>query len=393
MIAGMRRALGLACVVGVFGGWTLPCAAQVASLSWSAPRGCPDQASVAARLTALPAEPARRDLKVRARVQRVGRARYALKLVLRAADYHAERRLESTSCTSVTDAAVWLVAVALDPSASTGSITPLSTGSDPSEVRPPAAAPGPASTGQPEPPSVASADVRATSPATAAAASRAPGEPSSDGSAPPASATRAVPMAASASTAPVSHSAGGAPWRVDWAALPRWWRAGLFGGVWSAALPAPQASLGGRVGLGIGGFYTELRGAAELPRARPLADSTEVRFATQDLGLALCAQWGARVRGGPCATASALRTKGSTRGAPEASDQVLPWGAAGVSLELGFRPVGGLEIMFETGAQLPISARPRFTVEGVGEVAVAAPVTVYARLGLGFRSTDAAREQ
>src|SRR4051794_24416749 len=101
MIRGIRRAAGLACFVAVYGCWTLPCAAQVAALSWSAPRGCPDQANVAERLSALQSETARRDLRVRARIERAGRARYLLKLVLRAANYHAERRLESTSCTSV----------------------------------------------------------------------------------------------------------------------------------------------------------------------------------------------------------------------------------------------------------------------------------------------------
>ncbi|MEY4509851.1 MAG: hypothetical protein RLZZ450_1973, partial [Pseudomonadota bacterium] len=184
-----------------------------------------------------------------------------------------------------------------------------------------------------------------------------------------------------------------APWRVDWASLPRWWRAGVFGGLWSAGLPAPQLSVGARLGFGISALYAELRAAAELARGRRLSDATEARFATQDLGLALCAQWGHRVLGGPCVTAAVLRTTGGSRAVPDAREQVLPWSAAGVAVALGWRVLGGLEIMVETGVQLPLSARPRFTVEGVGEVAVAAPANVYARLGLGFRSTGVGREQ
>jgi len=421
MIRGTRRATVLACVAAVCCCcWTLPSAAQVATLSWSAPRGCPDQTNVAARLTALQTETARRDLRVRARVQRVGAARYVLKLVLRATDYHAERRLESTSCTSVVDAAIWLIAVALDPSQSTGSVASPSSDASASQLRSaPQAPPGP--TGEPGLPSATSVKTPPASASAATEALRSPGEASADGSAPqPPSTTQVAPTtavavptaaapaptaAAPASTVDASENAGRAPWRVDWARLPRWWRAGLFGGVWSAALPAPQASIGARLGFGISAFYAELRGAAELPRAQPVPDlrsraedpgastTAEVRFATQDLGLALCSQWGDRTRVGPCITASALRTSGSMQGAPEANHQVLPWGAAGVSLELGFRPVGRLELMLDTGVQLPISARPRYTVEGVGEVAVAAPVSVYARLGLGFRSTDVAREQ
>jgi len=385
MIRGTHRAAVWACVVAVCCCcWTLPSAAQVATLSWSAPRGCPDKAYVAAQLIARQRQPLRRDLKVRARVQRAARARYVLWLVLHADDYHAERRLESKSCSSVTDAALWLIAVALDPNLSAGPVEPV-----PPSAAPLTQAPPTTTVDRPAAPASTGAD-RSQSPSVA----RADGPPSA-----PASATETTAMAvvvtpaAPATTQPAARGAGRAPWRVDWSALPRWWRAGLFGGVWSAALPAPQASVGARLGLGLGVLYAELRGALELPREQRVADASAVRFATQDLGLALCSQWGDRVRAGPCATATALRTTGSTRGETESDEQALPWGAAGVSLELGFRPVRGLEIMLETGVQLPISARPRFTVPGVGEVAVASPVTVYARLGLGFRSTDAAREQ
>jgi hypothetical protein len=229
------------------------------------------------------------------------------------------------------------------------------------------------------------------SPSPAAASSDSVPQPSTTGTEP--TATFVATAAPTASAVPRAVQARRAPWRVDWATLPRWWRAGVFGGIWSAALPGPQASVGARLGVGISVLYAELRAAAELARGRRLSDATEARFATQDVGLALCAQWGGAVRAGPCATATVLRSTGGSRSVPDANDRALPWSAAGISVQLGWRALAGLELMFETGVQLPLSARPRFTVEGIDEVALAAPVSVYARLGLGFRSTDVAREQ
>lgn len=389
MIRGTRRAAVLVgfVVVGCCC-WTLPSAAQVATLDWSAPHGCPDTAYVEQRLAATHVEKERRDLRVRARIQRVARSAYVLRLVLRANDLHAERRLQATSCKSVTDAAIWLVAVALSPDPQVRSETvakmdaalpPPAVSLDESAAR--ASETGPVSPSRAhlaEGPSTSSPTSQRTGTAEAVA-------PAPIASATPEPTTRAAPQ--------LSYPARRAPWRIDWAALPRWWRAGVFSGVWSAGLPAPQVSVGARLGFGISALYAELRGAAELARGRRLADNTEARFATQDVGLALCAQWGGHVRVGPCATAAALRTAAGSRNVPDASDRVLPWSAAGVALALGWRARGGVEVMLETGMQLPLSARPRFTVEGVGEVAVASPVNVYARVGLGFRSTDFRREQ
>ncbi|MEY4512709.1 MAG: hypothetical protein RLZZ450_4831, partial [Pseudomonadota bacterium] len=117
MIRGTHRAAVLASVAAVgcccSTSWA---AAQVATLDWSAPRGCPDRAYVAAQLAANHAETERHDLEVRARIQRTGRTRYVLRLFLRGSDAQAERRLEATSCASVTAAAIWLITVALSPS-------------------------------------------------------------------------------------------------------------------------------------------------------------------------------------------------------------------------------------------------------------------------------------
>lgn len=395
MIRGTHRAALWACLVAVGCCWRLPCAAQVATLDWSAPRGCPDAAYVSQRLATTHGEAARNDLRVRARIQRSlarlrgergGRGTYVLRLVLRARDFYAERRLEASSCASVTDAAIWLINVALAPGERARTDDPETVaaaeppGTDPDAPASPAARASDLSgsrepTGESLSSSAAARDTQqraATETAQASASAAAPVE---------------------APTAPRTYPARRAPWRVDWAALPRWWRAGVFGGVWSAGLPAPQVSVGARLGFGISALYAELRAAAELSRGRRLADATVARFATQDVGLAVCAQWGNQLRVGPCATAAVLRTTAGSRSAPEASERVLPWSAAGVALALGFRARRGVEVMLETGVQLPLSARPRFTVEGVGEVAVAAPVNVYARLGLGFRSADIRREQ
>lgn len=420
MIRGSHRAAVLAYVVAVCCCcWTPPATAQVATLDWTAPRGCPDTAYVAQRLAALHSETARRDLRVGARIQQLGRARYALKLVLRASDYHAERRLASSSCAGVADAAIWLIAVALDPTlqARSEAALPMSAAAVPT---PPAGvdvaatqavgsadtsrSPTPEGSEQSPSPAVGSVSDESqrrgsrttdTAPSSPPAASvngeRQPASSHATDSAP--APTTAVAMPAPvASAIAFSRPARSAPWRVDWA-RPRWWRVGVFGGVWSVGLPAPQPSVGARLGVGFGVLYAELRAAAELARGRRLADSTEARFATQDVGLAVCGQWGDRVRAGPCATATVLRSVGSARAQADANDQAVPWGAAGVSLELAWKALERCEIMVEAGVQLPLSARPRFTVEGLGEVAVAAPVNVYARLGFGFRSSDKGREQ
>jgi hypothetical protein len=388
MIRGVRRAALLASLVVVVACccWTLPSAAQVAALDWSAPRGCPDSTYVAQRLAATQGETERRELRVRARIQRVGRSAYLLRLTLRADDLHAERRLQATSCKSVTDAAIWLVAVALSPDlqAHAGTVATM-------DAAPPPATPRDESGSRVSENGDASAS-RAPSaerPSTLSPTAQGTGTTEPVAAAPAAATPAPTPRAAP----PLSYPARRAPWRLDWAALPRWWRAGVFSGVWSAGLPAPQLSLGARLGLGISALYAELRGAAELARGRRLADATEARFATQHVGLAVCAQWGGDVRVGPCATAAVLRTAAGSRNVPDANDRVLPWSAAGVALALGWRAPGGVEVMLETGVQLPLSARPRFTVEGVGEVAVAAPVNVYARVGLGFRSADLRRGQ
>ena len=412
MIRGTSRAAVSVCVVAAcWCWWTQPAAGQLAKLEWYVPRGCPDASFVEQRLSALSqTETPRRDLTVRGRIQRNGKSHYLLRLDLRASDYHAERRLESLTCASAVDAAIWLIAMALEPSLGAGTNSPPALPTDssslPNTTPPPSVSVMPPESPQettraaaadpplgPGPSSVSpapSADSAHPSAATGAATSPAP---SSSASHTPTAATTSVALAEPAGARFAPPLAHRTPSRRDWASLPRWWRAGLFGGVWSAGLPAPQASIGGRIGFGVSALYAELRGAAELSRRRRLMDGTEARLATQDAGLALCSQWGNRLRVGPCFTAAVLRTAGGARQAPEAYDRALLWGALGLSLELGYRLLGGLEIMLETGAQLPVSARPRFTVEGVGEVAVAAPINVYARLGFGFRSTDLAREQ
>lgn len=359
--------------------------AQALALEWSAPSTCPKRADVERRVTALLSGPVRAALHVVGRVKKSG-ALFVLQLSLEGDAYRAQRTLEAARCQSLADASAWLIAVALDPdlagrdgpeaASKEGGAVARSPRDDSSDRA--------SATVDPH-----AAETPAAAATTSAVTARAPAlERERPTRALDASASRSKPE-----EAPRSSSAPGRrlSFRTRVRDRPRWWRVGVFTGVWQASLPSAQASVGARAGYGLGVLLLEARGAAHLARARAIREDARVRHASQELSSALCAQWGGRLRGGPCAALALLRSTGSVRGTTNPRRDELLWGSGGVTVQLGYNATRWLELLAEVGVMLPLTPRPRFTVEGLGEVAQAAPLSVYARVGFGFRAADAAR--
>ncbi len=351
-------------------------------------------------------------MQVRGRVRRAAAGRFVLELALEGGDYAAKRTLAAGSCQSLADAAAWLTALALDPSLSEPAEAAPPPSSEPAGVPPRAAEPSaraaePAALAQEPPQLAADAPHEAAAANQSAAVStqtRTPAAPPSKRAAPEVAQARAESVARSDRPTTSSRARARAPAESSSAAklaaassrarlldAARWWRAGLFTGAWDASLPAPQAELGARAGYGMGWLLLELRGGYVFGRSEALGGAARARFASQELGPALCAQWGRRVRGGACAVVALLRTTGSVRGTTAPRREALLWAASGAALQLGWKTSRWLELLAEVGINLPVTPRPRFTIEGFGEVDRASPINVYARVGFGFRGRDVVR--
>ncbi|MFT3926852.1 MAG: hypothetical protein QM778_30180 [Myxococcales bacterium] len=122
-----------------------------------------------------------------------------------------------------------------------------------------------------------------------------------------------------------------------------------------------------------------------LPRSDVVAAGGLVQLRTSLVTLASCGQFGRDLRVGPCVELSALRTHGDTRDTVEAGHANVPWLLAGPSLLIGYGIAEHLEITSVFGMGLPLTSRPRFTVAGAGDVAVADWVTLHLDLRLGGR--------
>ena len=377
-------------------------AAELVDLHWSAPDACPRGSHVQTRVASLvsQARALRTNLRADAKVSRRG-SRYALELSLTAPNFAAQRKLEAARCASIADAAAWLIAIALDPELADEAGQESGPRID-ARVRDTTA------TGAPAHPTEVLTPAGESSPGETAATRTGASEGEREqrigaaGAVDPAGATRrsdSVSDTALPAQAQVDHrdpraTAAATPrrlWRSRLRDAPRWWRAGVFTGVFDAQLPAPQAAVGVQGGIGLGPLLTRLHGSWMFARTRAFETGARAEVWSQELGAAVCAQWGGAVRGGPCVTMSAYRSLGMAVGVREPRTQALYWGALGPSLQLGWTFTRAIELIAESGVQLPITARPRFTLEEVGEVGPARPLSVYARVGFGIRPPDVKR--
>lgn len=311
--------------------------AQPLAIPWSAPAQCPSQEDFVRSVGALTDADRAASAQVVARGTVVARgARFVLRLSVQVGKRNGVRTLEADTCDSLAQVAAWLIAVAVDPERAPLAPVAATATSDGSEA-PAVRAPPPAPTPLP------GAGVEAKSepnPSASRVRSRTPAE--------------------------------------------LWYRVGLFTGVWAAGLPSPQASLGLRLGLGMGRGYLELRGAHMFSRSADAA-SGELQASSQELGITGCLDFGARLRGGPCAVLSGLRTHASTRGISAPAEDTIWWASAGLAAHLSWLVRAPWELHAEAGAALPISPRPRFLVEGEAPVLVAHPVSAYGQLGVSLR--------
>jgi hypothetical protein len=269
------------------GAFVAPALASGAAISWSAPPGCPSEASLVHRVDALLDQakwPA--DLHAEGHVTSAAK-HYALNLAIAIGGVRATRTITSQSCETLAVTAAWLIAISIDPDLAMSSRAENERPSQGRRTR---------ADGSSFPASQAvEADGSARTQTPEAPISQAPTEQE---------------------LAQVQSEAENGNTRTP----PRfsfWGRAAVFGGVWGASLPGPLGSLGARAGLGTGFFYFELRSAHMFAGSRRVPLGV-VRVDLQQLGIAGCAQWGERLRGGPCLTLSGLRTHASIAGTSEA---------------------------------------------------------------------------
>ena len=166
----VSTAAALAATGGVGQAWGQPAVAAV-QLTWQAPAGCPDQATVRARVEQLlaggAAPPAK--LEAHALVRLEGDERWTVHLVTLRDGTSGERTLQSSSCRSLAEATALIVVLTVDPGrtieAATASPTPT-----PTPTRTAIATAGPA----PAPPSPATAGPTPTRTPTAPTTVRKP---------------------------------------------------------------------------------------------------------------------------------------------------------------------------------------------------------------------------
>lgn len=259
--------------------------------------------------------------------------RWSLRLELDQREHHALRELQADDCVSLSEAAAWLVSVAIDPRL---------------------------------PPSAAS------SPTAAALPGKQPAAPSAEpAAASAAGVTAAAPVAEAAPSESGLHPA---------------WRVGIFTGAFFAGFAGPAGSLGVQLALDLQRLSVVLSGAHHFERTRSLGvPGASAELSGQELSVAGCHQWGDAWRLGPCGFVSGHRTHGRTHGVTvERSDQ-LYWAALGATLAFAYRISPLFELGAEAGLSVPISARPRFEVTTLGSVGEAAVLAGRLRLGINLR--------
>ena len=350
------RALAVAAVLGITDGAN---AAEPLTLSWKAPRECPQQAAVRARIDALvpAAATSKERLEADGQIERVGR-RFRLKLRMRVGELSGERRIESDSCNDLAGAA----AVALG--------LMLQSAEPQSETEADA-------TGAATPPSAAG-----TNPSTAGTTANAQ---------PPAPPT---PPAASEDEGEDEQQEGEQQEDEQEAQdddrkrpRDRGWAVLLHGPLFALDLgPLPEPSVGGALGGGV--LLGDWRFALDfqIAPAQSVSVSGEPRLSADVSRLALeawiCRAWRADpFELSPCVTAGWERvTAEGTGSGVEARSTHASFVSAGAGL-LGHLFVADFfALMLGVGAKVE-GARPHVVVQGVGEVQQLGPAAFWLKAG------------
>jgi len=313
--------------------------AQPLDLAWTAPPECPQAAAAEARVLRLVGTDAVGSVAASVSLRQRGENRWSATLELGG----ATRELEGESCDSVADAAIVILAMAIDPEAAASSQSVAV--AVPVPVPEPPTAPVAAA---PEPPSPRPAPA-----AGANANQRSPGD--------------------TVDVAPVSlPTAELAPWGASLRGLGEW-----------GMLPAP--SVGGAVAVHAawgGGNLAELSALALLPRDEVVEGGTSGgEFSWFALQLTACRRLARPAF--VCGGFEAGRLSGTGFGTREVRTQHTFWAAPG--LELRFAPALGGSLALEASAGLFIALRkPEFALDGVGVVHQPGPVSGRVELGIGW---------
>lgn len=289
------------------------------TLTWRAPLGCPSEQQVRQRLESLVGDlhaGIHRDVSARAQAFETlgeeGRAPWAATIVIQSPSGESVRQLEASSCQALAEATAVLISVAMDP---------LGRSENVPEPATPPPIPGPAD----EPP------VEPTGPS----------EPEPDG---PASRDKAK-----------KDELGGV--------------VGIRAGVGLGPLPLVGATLGGRGGL----LYRALR--VELGVAYWFAQQYAARseepggaFSLWLVDARICGVPGVRSVEFPLCAGTQLGgfwSRGTGVDEPRTSTSL--WSAMTATGGFLVKPTGAFALGFEATLLVPLT-RPRFTIEGFGEV-------------------------
>lgn len=353
------RVTGLWGIAGLWGvAGALVCSAALAQeldLRWSAPAECPQAAAAEARVRRLVGTDRAGSVTASVRLRQLGHNRWSATLELGG----ATRALEGESCDSVADAAVVILAMAIDPEAVPAS-PPVPAVAEPAAEPPPAAAPA------------AEAPAAAAAAVPAAPVAAAPGPPPPPPAPAPASEDERVAAPTADIASPPAPTAELAPWGASLRGLGEW-----------GMLPAP--SVGGAVAVHAawsGRNLAELSALALLPRDAVVEGSTSGgEFSWFGFQLTAC-----RMLARPafvCGGFEGGRLSGTGFGSREVRTRHTFWAAPG--LELRFAPALGGSLAFEASAGLFIALRkPEFALDGVGVVHQPGPVSGRVELGIGW---------
>jgi hypothetical protein len=335
-------------------GWSATTSAQALELQWQAPQACPDRAQVQAQVEHLLGRAAAAaDWVAEARIARKGE-RWILKLNLQHAGRRATRTLQADDCVTLSDAAAWLIAVAIDPSVSA-----------------PAAASVTASTAGTEAAASGSTELSvANGEKSAGPVAVANGEKPASDQLPSSGAP------ASQQSIPTNDAGGTAVFA-----------GGVFGGLSAAGLAGPAVSLGAQAELRLGALWLGLLLAHDFERTSTLLPSgVAAHFSSQELGLQLCMAWGSVLHFGPCMALSVRLTSASTS-ANEGRDNSALWATLGPCVQLTYDLFAQGELFLNAGLAVPFTKRPQFEVLQFGEIANAGRVREVGgalRLGVGM---------